>query len=226
MAGHGHPYSPAELVLPGFVPQRLSQGQILTPAMPSSPSSAPGSSPIPIDDCMRFAGRCGGGRLSRSDRLLMGWWVFIALTYIVFESPFLFTPDFLSKENPNYFDDFFKEYSKGDSRFAARNTAVLALEVVTIGLEGPASLLAAYAIASRKSYSHTLQFAVSLGQLYGRLLYFITAYLDGFFWVSPFYFWAYFIGSNSSWVIIATLIATRSWKKISAAFQAEKVKTR
>jgi len=84
-----------------------------------------------------------------------------------------------------------------------------------------------YAIASRKSYSHILQFAVSLAQLYGRLLYFITAYLDGFnFWVSPYYFWAYFIGSNSSWVIIPTLVATRSWKKISAAFQAEKIKTR
>ena len=55
---------------------------------------------------MRFAGRCGGGRISKTDRLLMGWWVFTALTHIVFESPFLFTPDFLSKENPNYFDDF------------------------------------------------------------------------------------------------------------------------
>jgi cholestenol delta-isomerase len=55
---------------------------------------------------MGFAGRCrGGGRLSRTDRLLMGWWLFAALTYIVLESPFLFTPDFLSKENPNYFDE-------------------------------------------------------------------------------------------------------------------------
>jgi len=54
---------------------------------------------------MRFAGRCGGGRLSKTDRLLMGWWVFTALTHIVFETPFLFTPDFLSKENPNYFDE-------------------------------------------------------------------------------------------------------------------------
>jgi hypothetical protein len=54
---------------------------------------------------MRFAGRCGGGRLSKTDRLLMGWWVFTALTHIVFETPFLFTPDFLSKENPNFFDE-------------------------------------------------------------------------------------------------------------------------
>ncbi|XP_021311449.1 probable 3-beta-hydroxysteroid-Delta(8),Delta(7)-isomerase isoform X2 [Sorghum bicolor] len=220
MGGHGHPYSPAELELPGFVPQRLSQGQILAPFV--------GTAVFSVLGAWLISGRCrGGGRLSRTDRLLMGWWLFAALTYIVLESPFLFTPDFLSKENPNYFDELFKEYSKGDSRFAARNSTVLALEVVTIVLEGPAALLAAYAIASRKSYSHILQFAVSLAQLYGRLLYFITAYLDGFnFWVSPYYFWAYFIGSNSSWVIIPTLVATRSWKKISAAFQAEKIKTR
>jgi cholestenol Delta-isomerase len=31
MGGHGHPYSPAELQLPGFVPQRLSQAQIVAP---------------------------------------------------------------------------------------------------------------------------------------------------------------------------------------------------
>jgi cholestenol Delta-isomerase len=66
-----------------------------------------------------------------------------------------------------------------------------------------------------------------LGQLYGCLVYFITAYLDGFnFWASPFYFWAYFIGANSSWVVIPTLIAIRSWKKICTAFQVEKVKTK
>jgi cholestenol delta-isomerase len=89
-------------------------------------------------------------------------------------------------------------------------------------------LLCSYAIASRKSYSHILQFAVSLGQLYGCIVYFTTAYLDGFnFWASPFYFWAYFVGANSSWVVIPLLIARRSWKKICAAIhQAEKVKTK
>jgi cholestenol delta-isomerase len=29
MGGDGHPYAPADLHLPGFVPQQLSQGQIL-----------------------------------------------------------------------------------------------------------------------------------------------------------------------------------------------------
>ncbi|RCV24229.1 hypothetical protein SETIT_5G068400v2 [Setaria italica] len=218
MAGHGHPYSPAELELPGFVPQRLSQVEILAPFL--------GASLLVALAVWLVSGRCGG-RLSRTDRLLMCWWAFTGLTHVVLEGPFLFTPDFFSKEDPNYFDDLFKEYSKGDSRYAARNTGILALEMITIGLKGPASLLAVYAVASRKSYSHILQLAICLGQLYGCLFYFITAYLAGFnFWVSPFYFWAYFVGANSSWVVIPTLIAVRSWKKICAAFEAGKLKTR
>lgn len=157
----------------------------------------------------------------------MCWWAFTGLTHILLAGAFLLAPGFFSRESPNYFDELFKEFSKGDSRYAARDTAILALEVVTIGFKGPASLLAVYAIASRKSYSHILQFAVSLSQLYGCLFYFVTAYLAGFnFWASPFYFWAYFVGANISWVVVPTLVAARSWKKISAAFRAEKVKIR
>ncbi|KAF8724000.1 hypothetical protein HU200_021006 [Digitaria exilis] len=218
MGGHGHPYSPAELELPGFVPQQLSQAEIVAACL--------GASLLVILAVWLISGRCGSRLLSTTGRLLMCWWAFTGLTHIVLEGPFPFTPDFFRKENPSYFDDLFKEYSKGDSRYVSRDTAILALEVITIGLKGPASLLAIYAIASRKSYSHILQFAVSLVQLYGCLFYFITAYLAGFnFWASPFYFWAYFIGANSSWVLIPTLIAVRSWNKISTTFQAEKVKT-
>lgn len=85
-----------------------------------------------------------------------------------------------------------------------------------------------YAIASRKPYSYILQFTICLGQLYGCLVYFITALLEGDnFSASPYYYWAYYIGANSSWVVIPALIAIRSWKKISAAFQVEKkTKTR
>lgn len=35
-----------------------------------------------------------------------------------------------------------KEYSKGDSRYAARDSAVVTVEGITAVLEGPASLLA------------------------------------------------------------------------------------
>ncbi|CAM0884773.1 unnamed protein product [Alopecurus aequalis] len=214
-----HPYSPAGLDLPGYVPQRLSQLEIFGPCL--------GTSLFVLLAVWLLSGKCGS-RFSRADRLLMCWWVFTGLTHLIMEGPFLFTPGFISKNDPNYFDETMKEYSKGDSRYAARDTVVITLEGITVLLGGPASLLAVYAIASQKSYSHILQFTVCLGQLYGCTVYFATAYLDGFnFWASPYYFWAYFIGANSSWVVIPLLIATRSWKRIcAAAHQSEKVKTK
>lgn len=79
-----------------------------------------------------------------------------------------------------------------------------------------------YAVATGKSYSYILQFAISLGQLYGTAAYFITSWLEGDnFAASPFYYYAYYIGANASWVVIPTLICIRCWKKICAAFQVQ-----
>jgi cholestenol delta-isomerase len=105
----------------------------------------------------------------------MCWWAFTGLTHILIEGPFVFTPDFFSKNNPNFFDEVCKlqlasislptsyypsyqsrwsfevscvvtgkEYSKGDSRYVARDTATVTIEGITAVLEGPASLLAVY----------------------------------------------------------------------------------
>jgi cholestenol delta-isomerase len=38
----------------------------------------------------------------------MCWWAFTGLTHILIEGPFVFTPDFFSKTNPNYFDEVCK----------------------------------------------------------------------------------------------------------------------
>uniref|UniRef100_A0A0E0AAA8 EXPERA domain-containing protein n=1 Tax=Oryza glumipatula TaxID=40148 RepID=A0A0E0AAA8_9ORYZ len=67
-----------------------------------------------------------------------------------------------------------KEYSKGDSRYVARDPATVTVEAITAVLEGPALLLSVYAIARQKSDSHILQFTVCLGQLYGCLVYLPT----------------------------------------------------
>ncbi|KAM5568416.1 hypothetical protein ABKV19_016131 [Rosa sericea] len=115
-----------------------------------------------------------------------------------------------------------KEYSKGDSRYAFRDAGVVAVEGLTAVIEGPACLLAVYAIAKGKSYSYVLQLAISLGQLYGTAVYFITAFLEGdHFAASPLYYYEYYIAANASWIVIPTLISIRSWKRICAAVQAQ-----
>lgn len=87
-----------------------------------------------------------------------------------------------------------------------------------------------YAIATKKSCSYILQLAISLGQLYGTAVYFVTAILDGDnFATSPFYYYWYYVFANMWWVIIPTTIVVRCWRKICAACQVQeqrKTKTR
>ncbi|XP_050882407.1 probable 3-beta-hydroxysteroid-Delta(8),Delta(7)-isomerase [Lathyrus oleraceus] len=115
-----------------------------------------------------------------------------------------------------------KEYSKGDSRYIGRDAGVVTVEGLIAVLEGSTSFLAVYAITTGKSYSYILQFAISLGQLYGTAVYYITTILEGDnFSTNSFYYYAYYIGANFSWIIIPSIISIRCWRKISVAFQVQ-----
>ncbi|XWS44583.1 hypothetical protein CRYUN_Cryun15aG0059300 [Craigia yunnanensis] len=210
-----HPYVPRDLQLPGYVSLSLSQSAIITVFGISSL--------LVVSLVWLLSGR--SPNLSKLDRLLMCWWAFTGLTHMILEGYFAFSPEFYKDKTGFYLAEVWKEYSKGDSRYAGRDTAIVTVEVITSVLEGPPSLLAVYAIATGRGYSYILQFAISLGQLYGTLVYFITAYLDGDnFAASPFYYYAYYIFANSFWILIPSLIAGRCWKKISLAVQSQSQK--
>ncbi|CAJ2636925.1 unnamed protein product [Trifolium pratense] len=201
---HPHPYVPRDLNLPGYIPCFLSQSNIL---------SIYASFTISV-----FAVTW----IFSVDRLLIFWWAFTGLTHFILEGYFAFTPEFYKDNTGFYLAEVWKEYSKGDSRYAARDAGVVTVEGLTAVLEGPASLLAVYAIATGKPYSYILQFAVSLGQLYGTAVYFITAILEGDnFSTNSFYYYAYYIGANFSWIVIPSIISIRCWRKIVAAVQVQ-----
>ncbi|KAF8378086.1 hypothetical protein HHK36_029422 [Tetracentron sinense] len=209
---HTHPYVPTDLNLPDFVPGFLSQSTII--------GVYGVSSLLVVSLIWILSGRAF--KISKTDRLLMCWWAFTGLTHIILEGYFAFSPEFYKEKTACYLAEVWKEYSKGDSRYAARDAGVVAVEGLTAVLEGPACLLAVYAIATRKSYSYILQLAISLGQLYGTAVYFITSYLEGDnFAASPYYYYAYYVAANASWVVIPSLIVIRCWKKICAAFQVQ-----
>ncbi|XP_019188496.1 PREDICTED: probable 3-beta-hydroxysteroid-Delta(8),Delta(7)-isomerase [Ipomoea nil] len=216
----GHPYVPRDLKLPGFVPCFLTQLDIV--------GVYGGVSTLVVAFMWIFSGRFP--KISKGDRLLMCWWIFTGLTHMILEGYFVFSPNFYKEKTPVYLAEVWKEYSKGDSRYAARDSAVISVEGITAVLEGPACLLAVYAIATKKSYRYILQVAISLGQLYGTAVYFITAVLEGDnFAVSPFYYFWYYVFANSFWVWIPTIIIVRCWRRISSAVQIQdqtKTKTR
>ncbi|KAI4381316.1 hypothetical protein MLD38_007398 [Melastoma candidum] len=215
-----HPYVPPDLKLPGYVPVVLPKSTIVGIYL--------GVSLLVVLTIWFISGR--SSKRSSLDRLLMCWWAFTGLTHMFLEGYFVFSPEFYKDKSAFYLAEVWKEYSKGDSRYAARDSAIVSVEGVTAVLEGPASLLAVYAIATGKSYSYLLQFAISLGQLYGTLIYFLTAVLEGDnFATSPFYYYAYYVIANSFWLVIPSLIAVRCWRKTCAAFSAQaqkKVKSR
>ncbi|XP_059447758.1 probable 3-beta-hydroxysteroid-Delta(8),Delta(7)-isomerase [Corylus avellana] len=207
-----HPYVPKDLKLPGFVPCFLSQSSILLVYGVSSL--------LVVSLVWLLSGR--SPKKSKIDRWLMCWWAFTGLTHMIVEGYFAFSPEFYKDKTGFYLAEVWKEYSKGDSRYAARDAGIVTVEGLTAVLEGPASLLAVFAIATGKSYSYILQFAISLGQLYGTAVYFITSYLEGdHFAANSYYYYAYYIGANASWIVIPTLISIRCWKKICAAFQVQ-----
>ena len=72
-----------------------------------------------------------------------------------------------------------KEYSLADSRYATRDAFTICMEAVTAFIEGPLCFVILYGMLKQKPWRFILQFAVSLGQLYGDVLYFGTSYYDG-----------------------------------------------
>ncbi|KAJ7969657.1 Sterol-8,7-isomerase [Quillaja saponaria] len=210
-----HPYVPRDLHLPGFVPCFLPQSTIL--------GIFGLASLLLVSFIWVISGR--SPKRTKTDRWLMCWWALTGLIHIIIEGYFVFSPEFYKAKTACYQAEVWKEYSKGDSRYAARDAGVVAVEGITVVLEGPASLLAVYAIATGKSYSYILQFAISLGQLYGTAVYYLTSLLEGDnFSASPFYYYAYYIGANAAWVVIPTLIAIRCWRKICAVSQIQSQK--
>lgn len=207
-----HPYVPTDLHLPDYVPVSLSRSAIIT---------VYGLSSLLVASLIWFiSGRIR--KISKLDRLLMCWWAFTGLTHIILEGYFVFSPEFYKDKTGFYLAEVWKEYSKADSRYAARDSAIVAVEGITSVLEGLPCLLAVYAIGRGKAYSYILQFAISLGQLYGTFVYFLTAYLEGdHFSCGTFYYYAYYIFANSVWIVIPSLILIRCWKKISHAVQSQ-----
>ena len=56
------------------------------------------------------------------------------------------------------------------------DTFTVCMESITSLVDGPLAFLAAYAFLADRSYRHTAQLVLSLLQLYGDTLYFITAW--------------------------------------------------
>lgn len=122
------------------------------------------------------------------------------------------------------FGQLWKEYSLSDSRYLTQDSFVVIMEAVTALFWGPLSFTIAYMIVVSHPLRHPLQLIVSLGQLYGDVLYYGTAtfgaLVEGVHYCRPegFYFWAYYFLCNAFWIVIPLALIVSSVTATKAAF--------
>ncbi|TGO82410.1 hypothetical protein BPOR_0837g00050 [Botrytis porri] len=102
------------------------------------------------------------------------------------------------------------------------------METITAVCWGPSSFILAAMIATDHSLRYPLQAIISLGQLYGDVLYYATCLFD--FYIlgleysrpEPAIFWGYFVFMNSFWIVIPCVLLLNSVKVTGRAFSALK----
>ncbi|NXK01523.1 EBP isomerase, partial [Corythaixoides concolor] len=98
----------------------------------------------------------------------------------------------------------------------------VAMETVTAWAWGPLSFLTFLAFLWHHPARYVLQLLVSLGQLYGDVLYFATEARAG--WSHgdprPLYFWGYFVGLNGLWVLVPGALLADACRHLARAQRA------
>ena len=129
------------------------------------------------------------------------------------------------------FGQLWKEYALSDSRYMTRDAFVVCMESVTAYFWGPLSFLCAYYITSGSCLRYPLQLIVSLGQLYGLILYYATCAFEelvhGVVLSRPerVYYYVYYVACNAFWVFIPGWLIYQSVRETSTAFAENDVGT-
>ncbi|KAF8541250.1 EBP domain-containing protein [Trichophaea hybrida] len=141
--------------------------------------------------------------LSHGEQWTAVWFAICGFIHLFFEGHFSLhhrtlsaRTDFLSQE--------WKEYSLADSRYLFSDPFVVAMESVTAFLWGPLSFYIVWMIFTRHPSRHVCIALVSLGQMYGNVLYYGTAIMEGLEtcrW-EKMYLWVYFVGLNAVWLVV------------------------
>ncbi|XP_076132065.1 3-beta-hydroxysteroid-Delta(8),Delta(7)-isomerase [Alosa pseudoharengus] len=206
-----HPYWPRNLSLPTYVPNDRSMTEILVFLFSVSG--------VLLLSIWALTGKqVAGQRLSAGRRLALCWFTVCGFIHGVIEGWFaFFYPVIISDQS--FLSQLWKEYAKGDSRYIIADNFTVCMETVTACLWGPFSLWVVLAFLYNRPYRYVLQLIISLGQLYGDILYFYTEHRDGYMHSEhghPIYFWFYFVFMNGLWIVIPFALIVDAWRQLSA----------
>ncbi|KAM9785491.1 3-beta-hydroxysteroid-Delta(8),Delta(7)-isomerase [Neosynchiropus ocellatus] len=201
-----HPFYPRDLVIPSYVPNELSMGEIL--AFLFSASGA----------VLALTWLMSSG-LGWWRRLAVSWFAICGFIHGVIEGWFSLYHDVIPGDR-SLLSQLWKEYGRGDSRYMIEDNFTVCMETVTACLWGPLSCWTVLAFLTHRSYRFVLQLVVSLGQLYGAVLYFFTEHRDGYSHSQPghpVFFWFYFVFMNALWIVIPLALIVDAWGQLAAA---------
>lgn len=205
-----HPYWPRDLSIPTYVANDRSMSEILVFLFSVSG--------LFMLVTWLITGQATS-RLGAWRRLAVCWFAVCGFIHCVIEGWFSLYYDIIPGDQ-RFLSQLWKEYCKGDSRYAIADNFTVCMETVTAWVWGPFSFWAVYAFLTNKPYRFLLQLIISVGQAYGAVLYFFTEHRDGYAHSElghPIYFWFYFVFMNTLWIVIPLALILDAWKHLSAA---------
>ncbi|PGH01406.1 hypothetical protein AJ80_09006 [Polytolypa hystricis UAMH7299] len=207
------------------------------------------------------------------DRFLIFWHAYDALTHFLIEGSYLYNCFFsfitlnapsLSRSGPYFLNQadrlygpaygtgptgrLWQEYGKADRRWLGADEGVIALELLTVILGGPAAAYVCYLVyksgkdaAQKKSASASASVSrargkmwfvasgLAVAELYGGFMTFAPEWLTGSTALDtsdPMYLWVYLVFFNGLWVVMPIYVLWAGWREVGDAFvEAAAVKT-
>jgi len=211
-----HPYYPTEIEILNFVANDRGVVQLLT-------IFAAGCAVI-LGLAWFFASSFAP-RLRTADKFIALWFCLCGFIHAFFEGYFAYNHTRMGGMQ-DIFGQLWKEYSLSDSRYLTSDPFVLCMETITAACWGPLSFLMIYFIVVSHPLRHPLQIIISLGQIYGDVLYYATSMFDHYHknltYCRPegYYFWCYYFMMNFFWIVIPGLLVKSSMSSIAKAFRA------
>ncbi|KAL4789435.1 Emopamil-binding protein [Aspergillus venezuelensis] len=161
---------------------------------------------------------------SVADQLAFVWMCLSGSIHLFFESYFVIYHESLAGSG-TLFSQLWKEYSLSDSRYLTSDSFLVIMEAVTAFAWGPLAFFIAYCIATKHPLRHPLQLILSVGQVYGDVLYFGTSLFDLYFHGVDFcrpegyYFWFYYFFFNAIWIVVGSYYAFQSVRYLTGAIR-------
>ncbi|KAI7900238.1 Emopamil binding protein-domain-containing protein [Cokeromyces recurvatus] len=183
-----HPYYPITLDIPQYVPNDKSTFQILL--------IAGNIMSFIVVLCYAIS-----RQKTVTSFLRFTWFVVCGILHLGFEGYWLFHKNTIAGQN-DLLAQLWKEYAHGDSRYMIADHLLTTLETMTIFIWGPVCLISAFYIWRGSPKQYFFQLIASLFHMFSCSLYFAdlpnAIYCDP----NPIYFWVYFVGFNSPWIIV------------------------